>query len=38
MEYSCKTCKKRDTCNRPIRKMASEDELEFIVCIEWEVG
>ena len=34
----CKNCAKINTCDRPIRRMASDEELEHIVCIEWQKG
>ena len=36
MNPNCKNCAKFDTCDRTIRRMASDDELEHIVCIEWK--
>ena len=36
MEMSCGNCRKKDSCQRPIRQMASDEELEHIVCIEHE--
>jgi len=36
LKKSCANCKKVDSCKRPIRLMASKDELNFIMCIEHE--
>lgn len=34
-EASCNNCKKKDSCTRSIRLMASDNELKHIVCVEW---
>jgi len=34
---SCRTCIKKDICTRPIRVMASEDELDHIYCIGYKM-